>query len=93
MYEAPGLPVKMSKDDALLFDGVGPNNDNPAQVFGGNRPRQSGRKKWTAAEDDNLKAGVSLFGEGMWKSILERYRFENRTAVNLKDRYRVLKNK
>ena len=49
------------------------------------------RRKWTAAETDDLMAGVRKLGVGKWKQILDdtMYRFDDRNSVDLKDRYRV----
>ncbi|XP_016134045.1 telomeric repeat-binding factor 1-like [Sinocyclocheilus grahami] len=49
------------------------------------------RRKWTAEEDRKLKAGVRKYGEGKWRMILNDFEFDNRTGVNLKDRWRILK--
>jgi hypothetical protein len=48
-------------------------------------------RKWTDDETEHLFQGVVKHGLGKWKSILEdaSFSFENRTAVDLKDRYRV----
>jgi hypothetical protein len=48
-------------------------------------------RKWTDDETKHLFQGVVKHGLGKWKSILEdaSFSFENRTAVDLKDRYRV----
>ncbi|XP_067290728.1 telomeric repeat-binding factor 1 [Pseudorasbora parva] len=51
------------------------------------------RKKWTVEEDRKLKAGVRKHGEGNWRRILNDFEFNNRTGVNLKDRWRTLKSK
>ncbi|XP_051738796.1 telomeric repeat-binding factor 1 [Ctenopharyngodon idella] len=51
------------------------------------------RRKWTVEEDRKLKAGVRKHGEGNWRMILNDYEFNNRTGVNLKDRWRTLKSK
>jgi len=47
--------------------------------------------KWTDEETKHLFQGVGKHGFGKWKPILEdaSFSFENRTAVDLKDRYRV----
>ncbi|KAF1983823.1 hypothetical protein K402DRAFT_465695 [Aulographum hederae CBS 113979] len=49
------------------------------------------RKQWTEKETADLLKGVAKFGIGSWKKILsyEEYGFNNRTAVDLKDRFRV----
>ncbi|KAH7405782.1 hypothetical protein DE146DRAFT_649648 [Phaeosphaeria sp. MPI-PUGE-AT-0046c] len=49
------------------------------------------RKKWSDEETRDLLLGVSRFGIGKWKRILKcpDYKFEGRTAVDLKDRFRV----
>uniref|UniRef100_A0A8C2KKN6 Telomeric repeat-binding factor n=1 Tax=Cyprinus carpio TaxID=7962 RepID=A0A8C2KKN6_CYPCA len=49
------------------------------------------RRKWTTEEDRKLKAGVRKYGEGKWRMILNDFEFDNRTGVNLKDRWRILK--
>ena len=48
-------------------------------------------RKWTDEETKDLLRGVEKHGPGKWKSILddETFSFEHRTAVDLKDRYRV----
>lgn len=46
------------------------------------------RKKWSEEETADLVKGVSKFGIGSWKKILQHpdYNFNSRTAVDLKDR-------
>ncbi|KAJ4298574.1 hypothetical protein N0V88_003604 [Collariella sp. IMI 366227] len=48
------------------------------------------RRKWTEEETDNLLLGVKHHGVGNWTSILhdERFKFNDRTAGDLKDRFR-----
>ncbi|XP_013880470.1 telomeric repeat binding factor a [Austrofundulus limnaeus] len=52
---------------------------------------QSRKRMWTDSETDNLIEGVNRFGEGNWSKILSYYSFENRTNINLKDRWRTMK--
>jgi hypothetical protein len=54
-----------------------------------NRSRK--RRKWSDEETKDLLLGVSRFGIGKWKRILQcpDYKFPGRTAVDLKDRFRV----
>ena len=49
------------------------------------------RTKWSQKETEDLLTGVSRFGIGRWKQILEctDFHFQGRTAVDLKDRFRV----
>ena len=48
------------------------------------------RKKWTEEETNDLLRGVSRYGVGRWTTILEdpEFKFNNRTAGDLKDRFR-----
>jgi hypothetical protein len=54
-------------------------------------PKGRKRKRWSDEETRDLLLGVSRFGIGKWKRILHcpDYKFEGRTAVDLKDRFRV----
>ncbi|KAF7152370.1 hypothetical protein RHSIM_Rhsim01G0242800 [Rhododendron simsii] len=47
-------------------------------------------KKWSPLEEDTLRTGVQKLGMGNWKVILNAYReiFEERTEVDLKDKWR-----
>ncbi|XP_032051760.1 telomeric repeat-binding factor 2 isoform X1 [Aythya fuligula] len=51
----------------------------------------SKKQKWTAQESEWIKAGVKKYGEGRWKSICQKYPFQNRTSVMIKDRWRTMK--
>ncbi|XP_062017322.1 uncharacterized protein LOC133733697 isoform X2 [Rosa rugosa] len=47
-------------------------------------------KRWSLHEEDTLRTGVQKYGRGNWKFILDTYRdvFEERTEVDLKDKWR-----
>ncbi|CAB4282044.1 unnamed protein product [Prunus armeniaca] len=47
-------------------------------------------KRWSLLEEDTLRTGVQKYGAGNWKFILNSYReiFEERTEVDLKDKWR-----
>ncbi|KAF1393038.1 hypothetical protein PFLUV_G00034250 [Perca fluviatilis] len=49
------------------------------------------KRKWSESETKKLKEGVKRFGEGNWSKIMSYYSFNDRTNVNLKDRWRTLK--
>jgi hypothetical protein len=55
---------------------------------GGKRPKK--RNKWSEQETKDLLQGVSMFGIGSWKRILNHpeFYFNQRTTVDLKDRFR-----
>ncbi|ESZ89582.1 hypothetical protein SBOR_10031 [Sclerotinia borealis F-4128] len=48
------------------------------------------RNKWSEEETDNLLLGVHKYGVGKWTDILEdpNFTFNNRSGVDLKDRFR-----
>ncbi|KAJ8636940.1 hypothetical protein MRB53_011207 [Persea americana] len=47
-------------------------------------------KKWSLEEEELLREAVKEYGTGNWKPILKRYsdKFEERTAIDLKDKWR-----
>ncbi|KAJ2122826.1 hypothetical protein IW147_003110 [Coemansia sp. RSA 720] len=50
-------------------------------------------RKWTEDETENLLQGCSKYGVGAWKKILDdpNFSFNNRTSVDLKDRFRTIR--
>lgn len=58
----------------------------------GRRPG-SKRRPWTREEVANILEGCAKFGVGKWKEILAAYPFNERTPVDLKDKFRNLKMK
>ncbi|NXW55774.1 TERF2 factor, partial [Eurystomus gularis] len=75
-----------SEEDELFSDTASfATNSHNTTVFG------SKKQKWTIQESEWIKEGVKKFGEGRWKAICQRYPFQNRTAVMIKDRWRTMK--
>ncbi|XP_035663861.1 telomeric repeat-binding factor 1-like [Branchiostoma floridae] len=48
------------------------------------------RHQWSEEEVSNLIDGVRRYGQGNWSKILDKFRFNGRTNVNLKDKWRQL---
>ncbi|XP_067248643.1 telomeric repeat binding factor a isoform X6 [Chanodichthys erythropterus] len=57
---------------------------------GPSRKKKYSRKLWTLQESDWLKEGVRRFGVGRWEQIRAAFPFTERTACNLKDRWRTM---
>ena len=65
--------------------------DGPEAVSGeGGGDRRYKRRPFAGYEIENLVNGVKRFGFGKWAKILAAFKFDDRTAVNLKDAYRVI---
>jgi hypothetical protein len=62
----------------------------PEQTTGKRKGKQT-KNKWSEEETADLLKGVARFGIGSWTKILrhEDYTFDRRTALDLKDRFRV----
>ncbi|XP_074695671.1 telomeric repeat-binding factor 2 isoform X3 [Strix aluco] len=75
---------RWSEEDDLFSASFETNSHNTT-IFG------SKKQKWTIQESQWIKEGVKKFGEGRWKAICQKYPFQNRTAVMIKDRWRTMK--
>eukprot|EP00884_Botryococcus_braunii_P023471 jgi/Botrbrau1/9808/Bobra.0322s0015.2 len=64
----------------------------PPRPQEGGRGRRRPRAIWTEEETRLLLEGIERHGLGSWEAIYRGARFANRTAVDLKDRWRVLRN-
>ncbi|XP_041470874.1 telomeric repeat-binding factor 2-like isoform X2 [Lytechinus variegatus] len=53
-------------------------------------PTPTKRRPWSSEEEEELKLGINRFGVGKWAEINEAYSFNNRTNVQLKDKYRTM---
>ncbi|KAK4124959.1 hypothetical protein N657DRAFT_643736 [Parathielavia appendiculata] len=76
-----------SEDRPGVSSTVEPEPSNPPKPK--RRPMKP-RRKWTEEETNNLLLGVSRHGVGRWTTILEDpdFQFNDRTAGDLKDRFR-----
>jgi hypothetical protein len=96
------LPAPNMEDDEAHLEGNMHENDNFADGdLGGEGElnedddcgdawRRQRKRPFSETEIENLVQGVKRFGFGKWRQILQTYVFDGRTAVNLKDAYRVI---
>ena len=55
----------------------------------------AGASEWTTEEEESIISGVEKFGIGRWAEIRDEYKnvFQNRSSVDIKDKYRNLQKK
>ncbi|XP_056135009.1 telomeric repeat binding factor a isoform X2 [Lampris incognitus] len=75
-------------DEDSLFNGTTKGSDNGSS----SSSLKHRRRVWTDEESKMLKDAVARCGEGNWSKIQLRFPFKGRTNVNLKDRWRTMKN-
>ncbi|XP_062327920.1 telomeric repeat binding factor a isoform X2 [Osmerus eperlanus] len=87
LNHAKGIKTTWSEEDSLfntpLKDGSG--DSSSSRSSGGKR------RMWTTEETEWVLKGVARYGEGHWEKIKASYPFGDRTAVNIKDRWRTMK--
>ncbi|XP_076806965.1 uncharacterized protein LOC143450341 isoform X2 [Clavelina lepadiformis] len=89
-------PVKLGKKvrKRRIWDGSGEamkwDEEDPTPLFASSRSKTRTKKPWTDWEEENLIKGVRRYGKGCWAMILDQYRFQNRSAIMLKDKFRNL---
>ncbi|KAH7322834.1 hypothetical protein B0I35DRAFT_426566 [Stachybotrys elegans] len=71
--------------DSIQVSQIDETGDNKKRRFS-----KGTRRRWSDEETENLIKGVRKHGVGKWRVILndKEFKFENRTATNLKDRFR-----
>ncbi|XP_074929850.1 telomeric repeat-binding factor 2 isoform X1 [Chelonoidis abingdonii] len=75
-----------SEEDELFLDKKSPGRNSHSSSGLGSK-----KQRWTVQESEWIREGVKKFGEGNWKIICQKFPFENRTTVMIKDRWRTMK--
>ncbi|KAI0632769.1 hypothetical protein C8Q77DRAFT_1158233 [Trametes polyzona] len=85
--EKKGKMRRIAMDDSQRTDGESSTSPQPHAPH---QPEKKPRKKWTMEETQMLVAGCNKWGVGNWKSILNdpEFKFDGRSPVDLKDRFR-----
>ncbi len=71
-------------------DGAEPAAASSARARSGGKKSRRTPRRWTEQEVENLKKGHARFGHGSWAKIRANYKFNDRTSVDLKDKWRNL---
>lgn len=83
---------RVYRPQALKEKDLGGSLNDPGMPSPQDNSGQKGRRrvsrKWTQEEVTSLVEGVRLYGAGHWKQIWKSYRFDGRTPVDLKDKWR-----
>ena len=83
------LLLTTSEGEKIEWDNIIPENSKIQIIKSKNIPKFK-RRDWKNWEVLNLEKGVNKYGCGNWETILANYKFEDRTATQLKDKYRNL---
>jgi len=81
------LLLTTSEGEKIEWDNIIPEN---IQIIKSKNIPKFKRRDWKNWEVLNLEKGVNKYGCGNWETILANYKFEDRTATQLKDKYRNL---
>jgi len=84
------VPLRTTELDKSRQDSPAPVDKKTAPSREAPKKGVKARRKWTENETNNLLLGVSKHGIGCWTDILEdpSFTFDDRSAVDLKDRFR-----
>ncbi|KAK9448719.1 uncharacterized protein V1518DRAFT_418009 [Limtongia smithiae] len=74
----------------VLSQEMDPDDSDSADMLSSLPQKRKTRTKWTDSETNDLLRGCNTYGVGNWKKILQdtQFTFNNRSAVDLKDRFR-----
>ncbi len=86
-FEVESVEKSSSDDDENSRTSLAFNKKNKQ-----NSPKRKGKRPWNETETLWLIVGVELYEKGSWIKILKEFsdKFENRSSVDLKDKYRNL---
>ena len=95
---ASGGAVIVQLDDSPKEDddnGVVPRKNHQRDVYlkSLSTAKKTKRKPFSESEIENLVKGVKKFGVGRWREILQFFEFQERSTVDLKDKWRNMEKK